>query len=85
MKRLIALRKRFRCFGRGTLEFLAPDNPKVLAFLRRYEDEIVLVVANLSRFAQHVELDLARVPRAGRRSSCSAGPSSRRSATCPTS
>ena len=42
MKRLIALRKRFKAFGRGTLEFLHPDNHKVLAFVRRYQDECVL-------------------------------------------
>jgi maltose alpha-D-glucosyltransferase / alpha-amylase len=58
MKRLIALRKRFKAFGRGTLEFLHPENHKVLAFVRRYEDECVLVLANLSRFVQGVELDL---------------------------
>jgi maltose alpha-D-glucosyltransferase / alpha-amylase len=59
MKRLIALRKRFKAFGRGTLEFLHPDNHKVLAFIRRYQDECVLVLANLSRFVQGVELDLS--------------------------
>jgi len=59
MKRLIALRKRYKAFGRGTLEFLQPDNPKILAFLRRHEEECVLVVANLSRFVQYVELDLS--------------------------
>src|SRR5438034_3429085 len=58
MKRLIALRKQHKAFGRGSLEALEPDNPKVLAFLRHYEDERILVVANLSRFVQHVELDL---------------------------
>jgi maltose alpha-D-glucosyltransferase/alpha-amylase len=58
MKRLIALRKRFQAFGRGTIEFLQPENPKVLAFIRQFEDETVLVVANLSRFTQYVELDL---------------------------
>ncbi|MBI5305057.1 MAG: maltose alpha-D-glucosyltransferase [Chloroflexi bacterium] len=59
MKRLIAMRKRYQAFGRGTIEFLHPDNHKVLAFIRRYEDERILVVANLSRFVQGVELDLA--------------------------
>ncbi len=59
MRRVIALRKRYRCFGRGTLEMLAPDNRKILAFLRRYEDELILVVANLSRFVQYAELPLA--------------------------
>jgi maltose alpha-D-glucosyltransferase/alpha-amylase len=58
-KRLIALRKRYKAFGRGTMEFLHPDNRKVFAFLRRYEDERILVVANLSRFAQGVALDLS--------------------------
>jgi maltose alpha-D-glucosyltransferase/alpha-amylase len=58
-KRLIALRKQYRAFGRGSLEFLAPDNGKVLAFVRRHEEERILVVANLSRLMQHVELDLS--------------------------
>ncbi len=58
IKRLIALRKRHPAFGRGSLEFLAPENRRVLAFLRRYEEECILVVANLSRFVQAVELDL---------------------------
>jgi maltose alpha-D-glucosyltransferase/alpha-amylase len=57
-KRLIALRKRFQAFGRGSIEFLSPENPKVLAFIRQLEEETVLVVANLSRFTQYVELDL---------------------------
>jgi maltose alpha-D-glucosyltransferase / alpha-amylase len=60
MKRLIALRKRYKAFGRGTLEFLYPENRKVLAFLREYEEERVLVVVNLSRHAQYVEMDLSR-------------------------
>ena len=61
-KRLIQQRKQFRAFGRGSLEFLYPSNRKVLAFIRQFEDENVLVVANLSRFAQCVELDLASRP-----------------------
>jgi maltose alpha-D-glucosyltransferase/alpha-amylase len=60
MRRIIALRKRYRVFGRGSIEFLFPDNPKVLAFLRRHENETALVVANLSRFSQYLELDLSR-------------------------
>ena len=59
MKRLIAMRKRYKAFGRGTLEFLYPDNHRVLAFIRRYQDEVILVVANLSRFVQHAGLDLS--------------------------
>jgi maltose alpha-D-glucosyltransferase / alpha-amylase len=58
MRNMIALRKLFRVFGRGTLEFLNPSNRKVLAYLRRYEEQQVLCVANLSRFAQPVDLDL---------------------------
>jgi maltose alpha-D-glucosyltransferase / alpha-amylase len=60
IRRLIALRKQFKAFGRGTMEFLSPNNPRVLAFLRGYGDEQILVVANLSRFVQYVELDLSR-------------------------
>src|SRR5213595_1636560 len=60
MRRVIAMRKNFKAFSRGSLEFLFPENPKVLAFLRRTEDETILVVVNLSRFAQPVELDLSR-------------------------
>jgi maltose alpha-D-glucosyltransferase / alpha-amylase len=59
-KRLIGLRKRFQAFGRGSIEFLYPDNRKVLAFLRCYEDETILVVANMSRFVQYANLDLTR-------------------------
>ncbi len=57
-KRLIQQRKQFRAFGSGNLEFLYPSNRKVLAFIRQFGDEKVLVVANLSRFTQCVELDL---------------------------
>ena len=59
MKRLIALRKRYKAFGRGSIEFLHPDNRKILAFVRRYQEERILVVANLSRFVQGVELELS--------------------------
>ncbi len=59
VKRLIAVRNQHAAFGRGTLELLLPDNPKVLAFIRQFEEDRVLVVANLSRFSQYVELDLS--------------------------
>jgi maltose alpha-D-glucosyltransferase/alpha-amylase len=66
MRQLIALRKRWKSFSLGTFEFLHPENRKVLAYVRRYENECVLAVANLSRFVQPVELDLSafqsRVP-----------------------
>ncbi len=59
MKRLIDLRKSRPAFSRGTLEFLHPDNHRILSFVRRHDTETLLVVANLSRFAQPMELDLS--------------------------
>jgi maltose alpha-D-glucosyltransferase/alpha-amylase len=58
MKRILSLRKQHRAFGRGRFQFVHPDNGKVLAFTRTFENERLLVVANLSRFAQHAELTL---------------------------
>jgi maltose alpha-D-glucosyltransferase/alpha-amylase len=59
MKRFLALRKRHAAFSRGSIHFLRPENRKVLVFLREWEGETILVVANLSRFVQAVELDLS--------------------------
>lgn len=59
MKRLIALRKRYKAFSRGSIEFLTPENGKVLVFIRKYQEEQILVIANLSRFVQCVEIDLS--------------------------
>ncbi|MCG8553879.1 MAG: maltose alpha-D-glucosyltransferase [Proteobacteria bacterium] len=59
MKRMITLRTRHAAFGRGAFKLLRPNNNKVFAFVRSYEQERILVVANLARFCQHVELDLA--------------------------
>ena len=59
VKRLVNLRKTLRAFGRGTFRLLYPENPKMLAFVRELDDEqLVLFVANLSRFVQYVQLDL---------------------------
>jgi maltose alpha-D-glucosyltransferase/alpha-amylase len=58
-KRLLQLRKSFHAFGRGAIEFFHPENRKVLVFMRRLGDEMILVVANLSRFVQFAELDLS--------------------------
>jgi maltose alpha-D-glucosyltransferase/alpha-amylase len=60
MRRALTLRKRWAVFGVGAIEFLNPDNRKVLAFIRQKGEETVLVVANLSRFPQPVALDLSR-------------------------
>lgn len=57
-KRIVALRKQYTAFGRGTFEPLHLRNRRVLAFIRRHQDQVLLVVANLSRFSQYVELEL---------------------------
>jgi maltose alpha-D-glucosyltransferase / alpha-amylase len=61
MRNMIALRKLFTVFGRGGIKFLDPSNRKVLAYLREYHGEQILCVANLSRFAQPVDLDLSKL------------------------
>jgi maltose alpha-D-glucosyltransferase/alpha-amylase len=61
MRNMIELRKLFKVFGRGTIEFLHAQNRKVLAYTRSYQNDLILCVANLSRFGQAVELDLSAV------------------------
>jgi maltose alpha-D-glucosyltransferase/alpha-amylase len=65
-KRMLAVRKTSQAFGRGARRFLRPGNRKILAYLREFGDDTILCVANLSRSAQPVELNLApfkgRVP-----------------------
>jgi maltose alpha-D-glucosyltransferase / alpha-amylase len=60
MKRIIAKRKEHRLFGRGSIEFISGDNPRMLVFVREHEGEAVLVIANLSRFVQCTRLNLER-------------------------
>jgi maltose alpha-D-glucosyltransferase/alpha-amylase len=60
MRHLIDVRRQSSAFALGTLEFLFPDNRKVVVFLREHGEERVLVIVNLSRAAQFVELDLSR-------------------------
>ena len=60
MKRMIGLRKQFKVFGRGSIEFLPATNRKILAYVRALGEEVVLCVANLARTVQPVELDLSR-------------------------
>ena len=71
MRRMLAVRKQHHAFGRGKLRILYPNNRKVLAYLREHENEAghcerILCVANVSRSAQAVELELSefagRVP-----------------------
>jgi maltose alpha-D-glucosyltransferase/alpha-amylase len=61
MRQMIHLRKRHPVFGRGTMEFVKPENRKIFAFTRSYGDDVVLCVFNLSQHAQPVELDLHRL------------------------
>jgi maltose alpha-D-glucosyltransferase/alpha-amylase len=65
-KRLISVRKSSKVFGRGSLTFIRPANRSVLVYVRQYQDEVILCVANLSRSAQAAEIDLSpwrgRVP-----------------------
>jgi maltose alpha-D-glucosyltransferase/alpha-amylase len=60
MRRMIAVRKQHSAFGRGSMSLIYPRNRKVLAYLREYEDDLILCVVNLADAAQAVELDLAR-------------------------
>lgn len=65
-KRMLAVRREYRAFGRGTQRFLKPRNRKVLSYLREDDNNTILCVANLASSAQAVELDLSefagRVP-----------------------
>jgi maltose alpha-D-glucosyltransferase/alpha-amylase len=58
LRRLIRVRKKYPAFGRGTLKFVPCENRRVVAYLREYQGQTVLVVNNLSGFAQPAELDL---------------------------
>jgi maltose alpha-D-glucosyltransferase / alpha-amylase len=58
-KRLISVRKSSKVFGRGSLSFIRPANRSVLVYVRQYDNEVVLCVANLSRSAQAAEIDLS--------------------------
>jgi maltose alpha-D-glucosyltransferase/alpha-amylase len=58
-KRLIAVRKSSKVFGRGSLSFIRPANRSVLVYVRQYEAEVLVCVANLSRSAQAAEIDLS--------------------------
>jgi maltose alpha-D-glucosyltransferase/alpha-amylase len=59
LHRFIALRKEHPVFGLGTYEPLEPDNPRIFAHVRRFEEDVVLCVHNLARSAQAVTLDLS--------------------------
>ncbi|MDG5815465.1 maltose alpha-D-glucosyltransferase [Chitinispirillales bacterium ANBcel5] len=58
MRGLISMRKKFKAFSRGEIKIIPGDNPKILSFIREYQDETVLVVVSLSRFSQLIHLDM---------------------------
>ncbi len=58
MRNVLTIRKKSQAFGKGTITFLTPTNVKILAFVRQFEEETVLIVVNLSRYSQYAELDL---------------------------
>jgi len=60
MKNIINMRKRFKAFSRGSIEFSSLENPKILAFTRVYNNQVILVIVNLSRYAQPAEIDLSK-------------------------
>jgi maltose alpha-D-glucosyltransferase/alpha-amylase len=60
LQRMLQVRKRHPLFGIGSFEVLSAENPSVLAYVREWDDDVVLCVNNLSRFAQPVELSLQR-------------------------
>ena len=60
MRHLIRLRKVHHVFGRGSMEFVKPENRKIFAFIREYDGETVLCVFNLSSYPQSAELDLSK-------------------------
>jgi maltose alpha-D-glucosyltransferase/alpha-amylase len=59
IKNVIAMRKRLNVFGRGDMKFIESSNAKVLSFVRRYEKQRIIVVANLSQFSQATTLNLS--------------------------
>ncbi|MCC6074814.1 maltose alpha-D-glucosyltransferase [Pseudomonas sp. GCM10022188] len=63
-RRLLAIRKQFKAFGRGSIKLLAPANRRIFAYLREFpgadgRSEVILCVANVSRAAQAAELELS--------------------------
>lgn len=58
-KRLIQVRKNFKAFGRGDIRFIETPNKAVLAYIRSYENETLLIANNLSRYVQPAEFDLS--------------------------
>lgn len=60
IRRLLVVRKNYKAFGSGKVEYISSSNPKALAFIRSVDGENILIVVNLSRFPQATELELAK-------------------------
>ncbi|MDQ3751642.1 MAG: maltose alpha-D-glucosyltransferase [Actinomycetota bacterium] len=58
IRRMLAIRRQHPVLSMGSLQMLHPANPSIFAFVRKLNDDIVLVVNNLSSRAQAAELDL---------------------------
>ena len=81
-RRLLAVRKQHPVFGLGSFEALSPDNPAIFAFIRKFEDDVILS-STTSRHGREAELDSVALSRACIRSSSWAGSASPVSENCP--
>jgi maltose alpha-D-glucosyltransferase / alpha-amylase len=60
MQRMLEVRKQHEVFGIGTFEVVHVENPSVLAYVRTYEEDVVLCICNLSKLSQPAELPLQK-------------------------
>ncbi len=60
MKSLIILRKKCGIFGTASMDFIYPDNKKILVYIREQQENLILCVFNLSKTSQPVELNLQK-------------------------
>jgi maltose alpha-D-glucosyltransferase/alpha-amylase len=58
-RRILQIRKQHKAFGRGSIEFILPENPAILVYVRRWEDDTMLCVVNLSSRVESVAIDLS--------------------------
>ena len=56
---ILAIRREHQAFGRGTIEFILPENPSILVYIRRWEDDAMLCVCNLADRVQSVAVDIS--------------------------
>jgi len=58
VRKMNALRKRLPIFGRGSFEFVMPENRKILGYLRRLGNEQILCIMNLSPYEQTAQAEV---------------------------